>query len=437
MKQWFSLLGLMGLLAVLLGLVGNKVWRPTRLSDSSLDRLRANLLALGTLLLLPFAFWGIWPWLATEHARLDPVQQWLIWAGDGTAILWTVWFGLWHGVLGKPFPAGRAKDRGFRWVLLTLFTGLAADGIGTATNAYQEGAGYAGRVQSPLAELTGGRTSEKGGRAYMACRFQDQAGGWHTSRLSFSLNKPHPALEAIIRGGQFPVPVQIKYDPDWPKRCWLMPELVEEHQPLFFLSIIILVFQILLMICALGHYWFLRPLIGRMPIYQFVPVWGVITPMCCVGLLAAYLGEGSNGGGRNEDGPGEGAHGETPQAKKVEGHPKTVSRRLPLSHPVSPRRRRQQLVHEQADRGIGIPRFSRRFAVSYPTACAGKGFSRATALPPAGSCVRPARRSAFGMDYSGRPAVNSWKSPRTSKSPRPADQLVGRFRGDDTARRME
>src|SRR5688572_8301291 len=64
----------------------------------------AALIALGTLLLLALGVWGNWPWLATEHARLNPTQRWLIWAADGTALLWTAWFGLWHGVLGKPLP---------------------------------------------------------------------------------------------------------------------------------------------------------------------------------------------------------------------------------------------------------------------------------------------------------------------------------------------
>src|SRR5205807_2357360 len=135
------------------------------------------------------------------------------------ALLWMLWFGLWHGLIGIPVPAEPAMDRSFRWVLLTLFAGMAVDVAVTAASAYQEEAGNERGILALQANLTGGRTSLNGELAYVKCRFQDQAGAWHESRLYLSLDRHPLALNAALRGGQFPIPVQVKYDPDWPPRC--------------------------------------------------------------------------------------------------------------------------------------------------------------------------------------------------------------------------
>jgi hypothetical protein len=260
-------------------------------SEQAQSRRQVGLVVLGTLVLLVLGILGNWPWLMTEHARLEPVQHWLIWAADGTALLWTLWFGLWHGVLGKPVPAGPATDRAFRWVLLTLLAGMAVDVSVTAASAYQEAAGYRRAVLSPQAELTGGRPSLNGHLAYVTCRFQDQAGDWHESHLSLELNRHPPGLGAAIRAGQFPVPVSIKYDPDWPPRCWPSPTSRGEHQPLFLLSLCALLFQGLLTFATVAVYRQGRPSAWRVPLYKFVPVWGIMLPLCCGAVGKLLEGE--------------------------------------------------------------------------------------------------------------------------------------------------
>jgi hypothetical protein len=246
------------------------------------------LLVLGTLFLLALGVWGNWPWLTIEHARLEPLQAWLLWAADGTAVAWAVWFGLWYGLLGKPVPTGPVAGRTFWWVLLTLLVGLVVDAAVTAVSAYREETGRERAVAAPRAELTGGRTSLNGDLAYVECRFQDQNGNWHESLMSLSLNRHPPALGAAIRAGQFPIPVQIKYDPDWPPRCWPEPAPDGEHQPLYLLSLCVLLFQGLLTFGAAACYWKGEWPAGSVPIYQFVPVWGVMLPLCC-GALGKFL----------------------------------------------------------------------------------------------------------------------------------------------------
>lgn len=202
-----------------------------------------------------------------------------------------LWFGLWYGVFGKPMPTGPAADRAFRWVLLTLLVGLAVDAAVTAVSAYREEAGSERAVASPRAELTGGRTSQNGKMAYVECRFQDQNGNWHEGWLSLELNRHPPALGAAVRAGQFPISMPIQYDPDWPPRCWPNPAPGGEHQPLYLLSLCVLVFQGLLTFGAAALSW-----VGELPAegvhaYQLIPVWGVLLPLCCGALGKFLVGE--------------------------------------------------------------------------------------------------------------------------------------------------
>jgi hypothetical protein len=258
-------------------------------SEASQGRRQVSLIVFGTLVLLALGVWGNWPWLATEHVRLKPLQQCLIWAGDGTALLWTLWLGLWHGVFGIPLPLRAASDRGFWWVLLTLCVGMTLDGLVTGASAYQEEAGNRRAVPSPQAFLTAGRASLNGELAYVACWFQDQAGGWHESRFDLAMER-HPALAAAIQGAQFPIGVQIRYDPDWPPRCWLNPDNLE-HQPLYWLSLCILTFQGILTISAAACYWNKRGLPNRLPIHRLVPAWAVAVPLGCAALGKLLSGE--------------------------------------------------------------------------------------------------------------------------------------------------
>ena len=251
-------------------------------------RQRLGLLILGTVLLLALGVWGNWPFLATEHARMEPAHRWLVWAADATAVVWMLWFGLWHCALGVPVP-DRGADRTFRLVLLALLTGLAADAAGTALLAYREEAGNERRVPARQAHLTAGRTSVNGELAYVDCRLQDQAGAWHQTRLCLDLDRHPPALEAAVRGGQFPIPVPVTHDPDWPPRCWVVPADAGGPEPLYAMLVCVLVFQGMLTLAAAAHYW-KGPAAGP-PIYRIVPVWGVMLPLGCGACGKLLIGE--------------------------------------------------------------------------------------------------------------------------------------------------
>jgi len=250
-------------------------------------RRRTGLLILGTLALLALGVLGNWPFLAAEHTRMEPAHRWLVWAADGTALAWMLWFGLGHCAFGIP---ERNADRTFRWALLTLMAGLAADTAGTALLAYREESGNERKVPARQAQLTGGRTSLNGELAYVHCRFQDQSGTWHETRLCLHLVLHPPALQDAARKDQYPIPVQVTHDPDWPPRCWVTPEDAGGTESLYAMLLCVLVFQGMLIGAAALHAWTGQSR-SRMPIYRIIPVWGVMLPLGCGALGKLLSGE--------------------------------------------------------------------------------------------------------------------------------------------------
>ena len=249
-----------------------------------------RLAVLGTLGLLAVGVGGNGPWLATEMTRLDPGHRVLIWAGEGTALVWVVWAGLWYGVLGHPpRPTGLGRT-GLIWVIVTLSIGMAADVATTVLSADQEREGKGRAVAARRAELTDGRTSVNREYAYVSCRFQDQRGGWHDSRIDLQLTGHRPALDAAVRAGRYPIAVEITYDPEWPPRCWIVPAGVEEHQPIHLLSVCGLLFQGMLIVVVVVYR--LQPDSSAwFPLEVFVPVWGILLPLACGAVGKGLLGE--------------------------------------------------------------------------------------------------------------------------------------------------
>ena len=151
---------------------------------------------LATLVLLAAGVAGNWPWLATEVTRLEPSHRVLIWAGEGTSLVWVLWAGVWYGLLGRP-PAPRGLGRtGLVWVVVTLGLGMTADVATTVLSAYHEDEGKDRAVPAGRGELTGGRTSINGEYAYVTCRFQDRRGVARQPDRPALAGSHRPALDA-------------------------------------------------------------------------------------------------------------------------------------------------------------------------------------------------------------------------------------------------
>jgi hypothetical protein len=239
-------------------------------------RLLVGLAVLATLLAFGGGLFVHWPWLRAEQDRLEPAWQILIWFADAVALLWVVWFGVNYGILGRPLPGARSGDPEWRYLLASFLVAFGFDAAITVATAAEEGAAPA-RALQVAGQVVGGRPTVNGRKAYLLCRFQDQAGAWHESHLQVGLSDQPPAVQDAIRRGQFPVPVLVNYDPHWPRRCWLAGFNNEDDNRLHWMSFSFLLFQGICLPLAL-RYGVWKTSAGWIPLYKVIPLWAELTP---------------------------------------------------------------------------------------------------------------------------------------------------------------
>src|SRR5262245_20129842 len=205
-------------------------------------RLLLGLAVIATLLAFSVGLFVHWPWLRAEHDRLTPAWSILIWCADAAALLWVIWFGVNHSILGQVLPDAQSGDPEFRYLLASLFVAFAVDVATTAATAYNEQAGGRRAIQA-AGQIVGGRPTRNGRKAYLVCRFQDRNRVWHEGHLQVRLLNQPPAVQDDLRQGRLPVPVVVRYDPYWPPRCWLAGFDNQEDNRIHCMSACFLIFQ--------------------------------------------------------------------------------------------------------------------------------------------------------------------------------------------------
>ena len=76
--------------------------------------------------------------------------------------------------------------------------------------------------------------------------FKDAHGGRHTAWFShIQLDVPRN-IQQVIKAEQFPIAVDILYDPDWPGRSWLAEAEYSDNERLFLYSLMTLLFSTML-----------------------------------------------------------------------------------------------------------------------------------------------------------------------------------------------
>src|SRR5437763_10938428 len=125
------------------------------MSEGSI-RLLLGVAVVLTLVALAFGLWVHWPWPHAEHERLEPGFRVLIWVGDACTLLWFVWSGVHHGLLGQPLPESPSKDSERRYLLHTLAGAFAIDLVVSGITARHEETGRE-RAVSVRGEIAGGR----------------------------------------------------------------------------------------------------------------------------------------------------------------------------------------------------------------------------------------------------------------------------------------
>jgi hypothetical protein len=249
-------------------------------------RRRVGLGVVGALMALAGALWIHWPWLRAEHARLPPTLAAGMWVADGLAVAGLIWFGVRYAVLGRPGRPSRPSRLALAiGLVLTMGVDLAA-GLAVAAG---EVAGR-DRAVATAGQIIGGRPTVNGEKAYLRVGFQDANGAWRESELQVRLADQQAPIQAAVAGGQFPIPVSVHYDPDWPPRCWLDGFNNEEDNRLYWLSMVFLLFQGIGVPIALlyGHP---RLAGATVPLAQAVPAVAELVPLALAAAVKFAVGE--------------------------------------------------------------------------------------------------------------------------------------------------
>jgi hypothetical protein len=253
-------------------------------------RFALGLCVLATLLVLAGGLWVHWPWLRAEHSRLPPTLAVGIWAADGAALFGLAWFTIRYAVLGRTRPADQKRGARARLLLAAgLIWSHGIDLTSALLTASGESAGWA-RAAVADGQIVGGRPSVNGEKAYLLCRFQTPDGGWHEGWVHVHLAGQVPAVRGAVERGQFPVAVQVRYDPAWPPRCWLDGFNNQEENRLQWMSLSFLLFQTLAIpVAVAAGEW--RTATGLVPVYQVFPLAASLVPFTLAALVKGLMGE--------------------------------------------------------------------------------------------------------------------------------------------------
>lgn len=212
-------------------------------------------------LLVPLAaailgVWRNWPWLVSEHARLEGWKIPLIWLGELTALFWYLFFLLsrgWHDTKKNPIQS-TSRVQGWPWSMVimafTIPLGMIGDAMITFWHLNEEITARRGSLPAVADVVASSWHEFKSGavKYQLVCRFLDQNG--HDQQVSLFVRSGSipVGLEQTVRETQFPVVVNVFYDPNWPGRCWLREDRNPHNDGLPKLTLLVIEFQVFFVI---------------------------------------------------------------------------------------------------------------------------------------------------------------------------------------------
>ena len=239
-------------------------------------------------------YWN-WPWLQAEHQRLEPWKLPIIWLSEMTAAFWYVQTFLAY-FLSSEYPEVadepvEPRNRQFWLVVLSFLFSIIGDIAISSSTQFVEQAAYetALPVNGQVIEADV-RQLNNGGTLYtLECRFQDAGGIAHDVTL-FATQATIPGnVRQAVAAGQLPAPIDLKYDPSWPGRCWIADSPDPHHNRLYFMSYSTILFSglLALSIVALQREWAR----WRLPSVKICPFLGVTLVLFLSGIGKLILGE--------------------------------------------------------------------------------------------------------------------------------------------------
>jgi len=215
-----------------------------------------------------YGIWAMFPYLVEEHRRLEPWKIGLIWIGDATALLWFIGYCVKGGSVSAADSHVGRSPLARRWfVAAAVASGAAvlADASFTAYLMWDEHAAFAQGVPvTARVESISTKRAVAANIYSLQCAFpHDEKGPIVTSvrvyepkrRGAFVMPPALPGDVAMhLRSAHAHFPLQLRYDPRWPWRCWIDALGAEDENrlewfsffALFFQAIVLLVFLLIL-----------------------------------------------------------------------------------------------------------------------------------------------------------------------------------------------
>jgi hypothetical protein len=197
---------------------------------------------LGFLILIAgvFAFAWAWPYLRTEHRRIEPWRIVFICAADVVSLLWfinalvSVW--MW-GEAARP-PSTQSNSRRAAWFAIgSLVAAIALDAFHTYSALQLEDDAFTRAVTAPAIVYAGSTQMRKQDVWYtLNLRFTDHKGVehdeqvrlWHPIGATFPSGLQKDKLESG-KEFKYPFPATVRFDPQWPNRCWIDGSSLTNH----------------------------------------------------------------------------------------------------------------------------------------------------------------------------------------------------------------
>ena len=257
------------------------------------SRRRLAVAGLGIGLLLAWGLWSLGPYVLAEHRRLEPGKVALLWAGDAVAVAWFLQVLVAHVVVGEPLRSGRRR---IVLVAVTLGLGALLDGGLVGYQFASERTGYDRGVRT-VGEVVSVRRREA--VTTVGHRFRvrfDVEGEVHEADVGIHLRRTGapppglaPELVELLRRGETPSTLAIRHAPAWPARAWVegLPDVDENR--FAWLSLGVLVLQILAYALFVGGIATFR---GSLP-GGGDPWWThlhPLVPLACEAVLFAVFG---------------------------------------------------------------------------------------------------------------------------------------------------
>jgi hypothetical protein len=230
-----------------------------------------------------------WPYLRNEHRRFEPWRIAVMYAAEAVSVLWLLNSCVRRWLLG---PAATHSSPGRRAVLFPIVTVIAAvviEGVETYKAYALEDVAYArGQVVEGVAHAGTRQVRPSDVWYAIQVRFTDASGRQRHARIrlwhpkgAFPLEGLHKTKLDMGKEFTYPFAVTIRYDPQWPARCWFEGQSTMNNRSRLFAEWLLISTFLQSLVIFLATFWLLDELrkpasstvhASKLEFYKIIPL---------------------------------------------------------------------------------------------------------------------------------------------------------------------